>query len=301
MSKTDPRTAILSSLSAIAFLALTITVAMDAGLTPLNDWIWGVIGVFGVFMLGRLVIAGIQYIDLGVSIHTDTRLPRPVAERLDAEVNRLLDQLRGVQTKFIENIDSATLKAIETKYSTAISHDIKMNTVQRELSRMRIRVTQEIDRLARRGNVNLFMGMITALIGFSILSIFVFNPLEEMATWQDRVIVMVMRLSLVLLIETFAFFFLRLYRTNLDGIRYFQNELTNIESRIVSITTALLWDQQTLLEPILTTFLQTERNFVIKQGETTIELEKIKYDREDLKEALRALSGVAPALVQKKS
>jgi len=41
-----------------------------------------------------------------------------------------------------------------------------------------------------------------------------------------------------MLIELFAYFFLKLYKSDLSEIKYFQNELTNVEMRYAAVRLA---------------------------------------------------------------
>ena len=80
-----------------------------------------------------------------------------------------------------------------------------------------------------------------------------------------------------------SFFFLRLYRRSFDQIKYFRNERINIESKLLSLQLALLMANNTnntndyeSLKEIIKKFVRTERNFVLKKGETTVEGEATK-------------------------
>jgi hypothetical protein len=91
------------------------------------------------------------------------------------------------------------------------------------------------------------------------------------------------RISLVIFIEVFAFFFLKLYRSNLDNIRYYHNEMTNIEMKIISLKSSILNADKETINEVIKELSKTERNFVIKKGETTIELERIRSEKADNK------------------
>jgi hypothetical protein len=66
--------------------------------------------------------------------------------------------------------------------------------------------------LGRRANLNLVMGSTITIVGLMVLSYFVFyavHPLSEEVT--EATIYFGTRLTLVMFIEVFAYFFLRLY------------------------------------------------------------------------------------------
>jgi hypothetical protein len=80
------------------------------------------------------------------------------------------------------------------------------------------------------------------------------------------------RLSIVLIIEVFSYFFLRLYKSSLAEIKYFQNEATNIEHNFVDLEAAISIEDKTLIEKCIYTFLAVERNPVMGKNQTTREI-----------------------------
>jgi hypothetical protein len=80
---------------------------------------------------------------------------------------------------------------------------------------------------------------------------------------------------------------LRLYRSSLEDIKYFQNELTNAESVKMAFATALIFDDKETLKQLTLEIVKTERNFILKKGESTIHTQKetlnASIDKEDLK------------------
>lgn len=137
------------------------------------------------------------------------------------------------------------------------------------------RIKKELASLAKRGNFNLVLGMVTAFCGFSILAIsLVFR--SNHISMTDFLTSYFPRLSLVILVEIFAYFFLSLYRQNTEDIKYYQNELTNIEAKFFAFLISLRStdaNQNTLL---IKEFLQTERNFILKKNQTTVAIEREK-------------------------
>ena len=51
------------------------------------------------------------------------------------------------------------------------------------------------------------------------------------------------RLTLSIFIEFFSFFFLRLYKTGISEIKYFQNELTNAELKFIAVEKAIMTEK----------------------------------------------------------
>lgn len=134
------------------------------------------------------------------------------------------------------------------------------------------RIYKEIDALGRRGTINLVLGVITALSGVIALSFFVLAKEGTHDSLGDFVMEFLPRLSIVLIIEVFSYFFLRLYKSSLAEIKYFQNEATNIEHNFVALEVAISIDDKALLEKCIHTFLEVERNPVIGKDQTTREI-----------------------------
>ncbi|MCH7690367.1 MAG: hypothetical protein IIA17_04900, partial [candidate division Zixibacteria bacterium] len=100
------------------------------------------------------------------------------------------------------------------------------------------------------------------------------------------------RLSFIVFIEVFAYFFLKLYKASLYDIKFYQNELTNVESKIISLKSAFFSKDDGALRTIIEELSRTERNFVLKKGETTVELERTRLDTDRTKEALKSMQGL---------
>jgi hypothetical protein len=135
------------------------------------------------------------------------------------------------------------------------------------------RLLAEVQSLNTRANVNLAVGSAISLIGLAILTWFVWitsNELSSHLAPSDVGIRFVVRLTLAAFIQIFAYFFLRLYRHNLFETKYFQNEATNAEFRLISLMAATIHSDQKLLERVCLELVKTERNFILKKGETTV-------------------------------
>jgi len=96
-----------------------------------------------------------------------------------------------------------------------------------------------------------------------------------------------LRLSLALFVEVFAYFFLRLYRQSLDEIKYYQNELTNLEMKFVGVRLSTTGVEAKLLKVAVNALMNTERNFILKKGETTVNLERDRQDKNEVLEIFR--------------
>jgi hypothetical protein len=98
------------------------------------------------------------------------------------------------------------------------------------------------------------------------------------------------RISVVVFIEVFAFFFLRLYKIGLDDVKYYQNELTNVELKLRALSEALKSGEAPTITLVITELAKTERNFVLKKGESTVGLENAKLEGRLFSEAIAKLT-----------
>jgi hypothetical protein len=148
----------------------------------------------------------------------------------------------------------------------------------------------ELESLGRRGNLNLALGAVTTVVGLALLGLSVFSELSAAKDIWTFVSHFVPRLTLVLMIELFAYFFLSLYKTSLGEIKYFQNELTNIESKQIALRAALSGTDQAVVSGILTKLADTDRNHILSKDQTTVELEKARIERDGRGEIAKYLS-----------
>lgn len=98
------------------------------------------------------------------------------------------------------------------------------------------------------------------------------------------------KLALSVSANVFAFFFLATYRRNLSEIRYFHNELTNIQTRTLAVYVAAEKMLDKPLADALKALSATERNFVLKKGETTADLTVKGMDKEEVGALTAALT-----------
>ncbi|MEX3937396.1 hypothetical protein AB4Y32_37660 [Paraburkholderia phymatum] len=176
---------------------------------------------------------------------------------------------------------------------------LKDKVVERQFEQSRARLSREIASLQWRGNLNLVLGILVSVSGMSILGIFLLSSNLQIGSISaggnvtiapngakafDEAISFLIhflpRLTFVLLIELFAYFFLKLYKNSLSEIKYFQNEITNIEAKHLALRAAFLASSATLSNKVISSLVDTERNYILEKGQTTVDLERSRIDRE---------------------
>jgi hypothetical protein len=59
--------------------------------------------------------------------------------------------------------------------------------------------------------------------------------------------------------------------------------MTNIETRIIALKSSIINADKSTINEVIKELSKTERNFVIKKGETTIELERLRSEKNENK------------------
>lgn len=178
-----------------------------------------------------------------------------------------------------EQVKADAASSVLPSIKIALEEKYRRHSLDQRFDQMASRLQRETQDLARRGNLNLVLGMGTTLAGVAILGMAVYQT-PVGASYSELLAYYVPRATLVLLIELFAYFFLRLYKDSLSGIKYFQNELTNVESKQVALSAAMDGDSQELKAHVVQALSGTERNFVLQKDETTVELERDRIGRD---------------------
>lgn len=181
------------------------------------------------------------------------------------------------------------LEELSKSVSKKADQERKLQVIEREFAQSRIRLMNEVSALGLRGNVNLTLGFLTTVTGLGVLSYFVWQTAGVQQDMVNFAISFIPRLSLVIFIQMFAFFFLRLYKSGLLEVKYFQNEITNLELKYFGISTALLAESADSLTEVARNLVESERNKILQPGQTTFELERSKLEQNTASEVLKVL------------
>ncbi len=226
--------------------------------------------------------------ELSATRGTDEELSKLFEDALDLEVVK-------------EKIASDAVLAVKNDERERIS-----DTLSNLSTDIVYRLAREISDMRLRSNLNLVFGMFMAVSGLVFLwwSISMVDPARffdvgyhssvvpdgvSPISARDAFISLIPRMGLVLFVEFFAYFFLRLYRSSLWEIKYIQNEITNIEAKMIPVHVAWIRDDEEALGDALKSLSKTERNFVLEKGQTTVELEKAKASNAIAQQMVKAV------------
>jgi hypothetical protein len=247
-----------------SFTTLLIAAGLTAALylyqrraDPLPPW---AILLFILMPIAGFIVAAVAYLHAGGE---------------GSALDRGARSTRGALRDDAHNADDAPVSSVARSR-------VGSDAIETSLLDTRGRLLAEMAALGRRANVNLGVGGGIALFGLGFLAYVVLRA--EPATADGGAAAFAQgylpRLSLVVAIEFLAYFFLSLYRSNLAEIKYFQNEITNVEARMLALRVALGAKSEEMTRDVVAQLARTERNFVIEKGHTTVELERARLESE---------------------
>ncbi|NMX62787.1 hypothetical protein [Pseudomonas sp. WS 5079] len=168
------------------------------------------------------------------------------------------------------------------------------------------RIEREISRSGFRGAIYLVSGVFLAVLGILALAGFVFpnafgvysrffnSTPETGASDYATAIHYASKFSFIISIEILAYFFLRLHKSNLVEAKYYQNELTNLEIKYLSLDAALYVKRAETSHKVISNLSETERNHILEKGQSTTELKKIELEKNQFVEITKALASLTP-------
>ena len=197
-----------------------------------------------------------------------------------SEVSYAQLQLKeGQQEALIEElkstISSDLAEELERQYSSAALKTTQMRQAKDNYRKSIERLSKEIETLTRRANLNLVIGVITTSIAVGLLTYMVLGTDAKLETLTGILSYYVPRVTVVIFIEVFSFFFLKMYKANLAEIKYYQQEITSISTQQIVYESAILSNDNGVLLSFVNTALDKGEKAVpespVKDTSTQIE------------------------------
>jgi hypothetical protein len=192
--------------------------------------------------------------DLG-RLASDVNALKADRTTLGVDSSLAVDELRA-------SLTAELVAELEVRLSKESLQKSRTSAIRRRFLLSHRRLIKEINSLGRRGNVNLVIGVITTLFAVGLLAYLVLNapPFTSVASVLSHYIP---RLSTVIFIEIFSFFFLRLYRSTLIEIKYYQNELTTLALLQIALEGSMLTPDAGVVAKVVEQFAQVNRNGLV--------------------------------------
>lgn len=201
-----------------------------------------------------------------------------------------LSSFESTLERYIKKLSEKRL-AIEDKLQSRTADDIEDDS---SLDKMRLlikvmtsRLENEITQLSKRGDIYIIIGSILTIAAGYILYLSMgglqysgddVRGVYALGFTKHELLVMSVKISIVFFVEVFAFYYLRLYREIIKDVKYYRNEITNIEARLLALYAIDSSKHSEALNGLVDELSKVERNFVIDKKHTTVELEKSKHD-----------------------
>ncbi|MBS9978269.1 hypothetical protein H2C68_07510 [Vibrio alginolyticus] len=235
-------------------------------------------------------------------------------ESLNSDEGFSEDEKSQIIADAVSQMSESSIKRIfnteALQFKQELAQNLGYEKLKRSIDEVKYRIQREISDLRLRANVNLLIGMLITAGGLYLLwttvsMVDASKLLKELASegsesngkfLKNLILPLIPRVMLVVFVEVFAYFFLRLYKEGLAEIKYFQNELTNIESKLVALEFSFVTKNHDAMTDVITSLASTERNFVLNKNQTTVELEKAKSETQMTQTLIKAL----PNLFKKK-
>lgn len=238
-----------------------------------------------------------------ISAHTPKEFDKYMAE-LKYQLDEVRSRQAGISSaqqkelveKISENITSEAAKDVLENIRKEIAEEeqkrTKFDLVEEQFQPTISRLKDELFSLTKRGNLNLSIGIMITVIGLGLLGIFVLSFENSTKDMSSFFMEFFPRISLVLLIEIFAYFFLSLYKSSLSEIKYFQNEITSIESKYLALKVALESSEKENINYVVEQLAKSERNFILEKGQSTVDLERAKSEQQVASDTLGKLASI---------
>lgn len=147
---------------------------------------------------------------------------------------------------------------------------------------MQSRLKDECNRLNKQALINLFLCFFIAfiLMGFIAYTSIFSTEFKDISTIQIFLIRYIPRVISILSLLTMFLYFTRLYKSNIIDVKYYHNEITNIELKMAAVQTVLINGDKEIINQIVKELCLVERNSVMSKEQTTVELERAKAENE---------------------
>lgn len=162
------------------------------------------------------------------------------------------------------------------------------------------RLENEKNEYIRSANINLSIATISGFFTFAIL-VYAITAIGDEKSLNSILISFLPKIVLAISSQVFSFFFLSMYKSGFNEIKYYQNEITNLELKHAALIQAEKLDDKDTQIKLIEKFSLTERNFKLEDGQSTVQLEDRKIDIEENKEVTNILSSLINKLIPENS
>lgn len=197
-----------------------------------------------------------------------------------------------LRRRVVKNTNSSQPGPVRITQAQAEIDDIEI--ALRRFSNLSTALENEVISLKGTAIVNLILGTIMFTVCLSILAIIQFMSCDpktnsSILSTLNGPFFIASKAIFSLSFAAFAFFFLTAYRNSVNQIRYYRNEITNITSVSVAVILSK-GATPTVRQRVIDSLLKGERNFVLKKGETTADIQLHESHAKEMTNLIAAFS-----------
>ena len=148
------------------------------------------------------------------------------------EVSTLVAKLR-------EEALQAITEELESRLESRLQRVAHIAAARRVFLAATRRINDELGSVGLRSNLNLVIGVVTTVGAVVLLAYMVLKAPPVFDSVTALLSHYIPRLTTIVFIELFSFFFLRLYRSGLGDMQYYQNQLTELARSEVALEAAM--------------------------------------------------------------
>jgi hypothetical protein len=221
---------------------------------------------------------------MALQVQVETTEAR-MEDRLSKYLMNEQDRSKVIETTItaLSNQSAKTyLEEWEKILTNRVLQNSRLDRIREISSSVQTRLRDEVFKLGRRAAIQLIIGVAISLLGLAVLAWFVFTiplTITEPTNRPELWFYFATRVTVVLFIEVFAYFFLRLYRYSIFEIKNFQNEITTSNFRVIALEGAMSNGDKNTVNKICIEMGKTERNFILKKGETTLAIRSAEMEQ----------------------
>ena len=191
------------------------------------------------------------------------------SRKINERINNLIDK----------NINSERiLETLKKSIGFDMLVEQQISKLENDFNNQILRNKTEINRLTKNANLNLIFGSTITIGTLWYFGYHLFDSKLVLNTLTSVLSFFIPRSCVIISVELLGFFFLKIYKSNLAEIKYYHNETANHVSKLIALKLSLYNNKDNVLDNCINNLVATERNFILKKDESSIELEREKID-----------------------
>ncbi|SNB38225.1 hypothetical protein [Flavobacterium psychrophilum] len=172
---------------------------------------------------------------------------------------KMIDAFPETKKEFMAKMAENSKDIVAKEFPKSISVSIYLN----ELSEVDSNIRRQIKRLVYNSNLNLIIGILINSVGIIILFFSIYN-LNDYSK-SNIIPYFIPRISIVIFMQIFSFFFLKLYKECLSDIKFFENEITNLNFKITALKVALDKNDTEIINQLILNYSKIDRNATLRK------------------------------------